>query len=257
MAPLKYEEQLKNKLEKRTLQPSENAWEKLSNRLDEESGKKNNKSFWWLGIAASVVGILFVATQLWNTNSSTEVTPKVVTTPETIQEEETIKIVLDNVNKNHITDKEEVKKIDKNDIVKTQNIKKVLPNKPLNENQIVSSNTDENLNIITPEEKTTDLPQNNTLTFEEQKIQDVVAQVKELKNTNNEVTDADIDALLLEAQKEIKLNRLYNETTGIVDANALLQDVEEELDLSFRSKVFEAIKSSYNSVKTAVANRNN
>ena len=256
MAPLKYEEQLRNKLEKRTLQPSENAWEKLSNRLDKDSGKKNNKSFWWLGLAASVVGILFVANQLWNTNSSTEVTPKVVTTPENIEEEETIKTVLDNVKKNHITDKEDDKKIDKNDIVKTQNIKKLLPNKPLNENQIVSSNTDENLNIITPEEKTTDLPQ-NTLTFEEQKIQDVVAQVKELKNTNNEVTDADIDALLLEAQKEIKLNRLYNEYTGVVDANALLQDVEEELDLSFRSKVFEAIKSSYNSVKTAVANRNN
>ena len=42
----------------------------------------------------------------------------------------------------------------------------------------------------------------------------------------------------------------------MVDAEALLENVEAELDQSFRNKVFEAIKSSYNSVKTAVAQRN-
>ena len=94
------------------------------------------------------------------------------------------------------------------------------------------------------------------MTFEEQKIQDVVALVQSMKDGNKVITDSDINALLEEAQKEIKLNRLYNETNGVVDANALLQDVEAELNQSFRSKVFEALKSSYNSVKTAVAQRN-
>ena len=97
---------------------------------------------------------------------------------------------------------------------------------------------------------------NEPLTFEEQKIKDVVAKVHTLKSENKTITNADIDALLIEAQKEIALNRLYNETNGTVDASALLQDVENELDQSFRSKVFEAIKASYNTVKTTVAQRN-
>jgi len=45
-----------------------------------------------------------------------------------------------------------------------------------------------------------------------------------------------------------------HECTGY--ANALLESVEQELDQSFRSKVLEAIKTSYNSVKTAIATRN-
>jgi len=78
-----------------------------------------------------------------------------------------------------------------------------------------------------------------------------------MKAKNIDVTDADIDVLLKEAQKEIIRNRIYNKTTSVVDANALFQDVEAELNQSsFRNKVFEALKSSYNSVKTAVAHRN-
>ena len=84
----------------------------------------------------------------------------------------------------------------------------------------------------------------------------MVAQVQALKNENKVVTEADINALLVEAQKEIALNRLSQQTSGFVDANALLESVEQELDQSFRAKVFEAIKTSYNTVKTAVAQRN-
>ena len=43
----------------------------------------------------------------------------------------------------------------------------------------------------------------------------------------------------------------------MIDASDLLQDVEADLDQSFRDKVFKTLKSSYYSVKTAVADRNN
>jgi len=42
----------------------------------------------------------------------------------------------------------------------------------------------------------------------------------------------------------------------LVDANALLQDVEAELQDSFRTRVFETLKSTFKTVKTAVADRN-
>ena len=50
---------------------------------------------------------------------------------------------------------------------------------------------------------------------------------------------------------------MFNESTGVVNAHALLQDVEDDLEQSFRSKVFQALKENYITVKTAVAQRNN
>ncbi len=95
------------------------------------------------------------------------------------------------------------------------------------------------------------------LSFEDLKLLEVVAQVQELKKINNIVSDAEINALLDQAQKDIALHKIYNETTKKVDANALLQSVEDDLEQSFRDRAFKAIKSGYHYVKTSVAERNN
>ncbi|XCF05162.1 hypothetical protein ABI125_10545 [Tamlana crocina] len=245
MAPLKYEEELKNKLEKRSLQPSKQAWEKLSNRLDNEQKPNNNKLYWWLGVAASIVGVAFVATPFFSTNSTIEKEQKIVTTPKTEQND-----ILPNNNIEDVkmvdTQKPEPKPMKTQPAEKTTTI---TPDFNNTQTEIVSVPEKSNTKVL-------DKPSiNSSLTFEEQKIQDVVAQVHELKQTQ-EVTDADIDALLKIAEREIKLNRIIDKNTGVVDANALLQGVEAELDQSFRTKVFEAIKASYNTVKTAVAQRN-
>ena len=251
MAPYKYEEKIKDTLEKRTLQPSKHAWEKLSNRLDNEENKSNNRSYLWLGIAASIVGVVFIVSQFLNNDINIKTNTKVVTTPkEVIQQEGTVKTALEGIEKVHIeTVNEDVKEVNKKFKTKKAEAKKLINTNSLNKTKIAISR--ENIPQVQQIEIT-----NQALTFEEQKIQEVVAQVNVLKQNNKKVTDADIDALLQEAQKEIKLNRLVNETSGVVDANLLLQDVEAELDQSFRNKVFEAIRSSYNSVKTAVAQRN-
>ncbi len=95
------------------------------------------------------------------------------------------------------------------------------------------------------------------LTQEELKIIEVVAEIKQLQAKESSVSDEEIDSLLKQAQREILKQRIYDETTRTVNADALLQDVEVELDQSFRDKVFGALKSSYKSVKTAVAERRN
>ena len=253
MAPIKFEDKIKDKLNERTLKPSADAWDKLSKRLDSQE-KKSNKPYWMFGIAVSIIGVLFMVFQFLNNDIKVNETPILVDAPEVIKE-----------NKEH-TIATEVEIVDANNVVLTKNDKgsvkgttnktlvKVIKNKEfvaVAKTEKVASNED-NVPITTTKLLKKDL------TFEEQKIQDVVAQIQSMKAQDNIITDAHIDALLEEAQKEITRNRLYNETTGIVDANALLQDVEAELDeSSFRTKVFEALKSSYNSVKTAVAERNN
>ena len=74
---------------------------------------------------------------------------------------------------------------------------------------------------------------------------------------NKDVSSEEIEALLVAAQKEITMQKLFNDATKTVDADALLRSVEDDLEQSFRDKVFTAIKSGYESVRTAVAERNN
>jgi hypothetical protein len=253
MAPINFEDDFRAKLDKRSIAPSKNAWNKLSERLDNQEESSNKKPYWWLGVAASVIGVLLIVSQIFNDDKIDE--PVIVDTPEEIIKTETTTIAIDNNEALEENEKPilqvENKEIQK-EVIKQ---KRLIVNKK--KNGAVALTLEKELIPDEVKFKTeTDLL-SKELTFEEKKVQDIVAQVQRLKEENNEVTDADIEALLVAAQKEIQLNRLYNETTGVVDANALLQDVEAELDQSFRTKVFDALKSSFNSVKTAVAQRNN
>ena len=253
MAPINFENKIKDKLDERMLKPSTDAWGKLSNRLANQDKKNNKKPYWWLGLAASIVGVLFVVSPFLNNDTKVNDAPKIVNTPEVIQQSKTNRVVfdndevIDNVEDVQVKAKRETtQKVEAQKLVNTKKEQELVAS--VNELTIVSK---EKTNSVA----TAELPKKH-MTFEKQKIQDVIAQVQNMQDKNIVITDADIEVLLQEAQKEIKRNRLYNETTGVVDANALLQDVEAELDQSFRSKVFEALKSSYNSVKTAVAQRN-
>ena len=64
----------------------------------------------------------------------------------------------------------------------------------------------------------------------------------------------DVEALLNNARREIETQRIINNPK--VDATALLEDVEWELEESFRDKVFDALGEGYNKVRTAVSERN-
>ncbi|MEM9869311.1 MAG: hypothetical protein AAF765_16560, partial [Bacteroidota bacterium] len=89
------------------------------------------------------------------------------------------------------------------------------------------------------------------------KANEVLEQVTFLEQKNEiEITDAEVDSLLRKAQEEI-LNEKRFTLDGKVDAMALLTEVEDELDASFRGQIFEALKGSYLKLRTAVADRNN
>src|SRR5690606_37956201 len=51
-----FESELARQLKNRELQPSEESWEKLQGRLEKED-TKGSPVIWWMGIAASVVGV--------------------------------------------------------------------------------------------------------------------------------------------------------------------------------------------------------
>lgn len=264
MAPIKFEEDIRERLEKRQFQPSVDAWKKLSNRLDTEPISKKKTSYWWLGIAASFVGLIIVSSILFSKGSGTT-----IIIPELV-EEEAIKGVED---KEGLKDSVvEVETIQENQLVleepereeKNQEQELIPINsvvvKPKNDQPLVmDQHVMEDATTKVPAFQTTTIAKtaNPAKTNVEQKVDEVVAQIQKLKEEKSAVTDAEIDALLQQAQKELTSKRLIDASTKTVDADLLLMQVEKDLDRSFRNRVFEALNSSYKKVRTAVAERNN
>ncbi|WP_053992063.1 hypothetical protein [Mangrovimonas sp. TPBH4] len=266
MAPIKFENDIKETLEKRAIQPSPASWDKLSNRLDAETAKHKyrNKRFWWMGIAASLVGIFLVSSLFFKKDRIKIDTPTVVeveqeTSPK--HKEETKVVVMEpeadeNVSVNN-GEEETIKDLIKSEISKSETVAKVVKSEPSYEKSKLDNSLPLNESPIEQNVAVKDHEEGSeNLEPLELKVQDVVTQITELVAQNTEVTDREIDSLLQLAEMEIQQKRLYNESTRTVDANALLESVEMDLEHSFRDKVFKALKESYVTVKTAVTQRN-
>jgi hypothetical protein len=102
-----------------------------------------------------------------------------------------------------------------------------------------------------------DVPQDSELIMNEQNINEALAENIEEALKQNIVTDSEIELLLLQAQKDLTINKIEMDTMSKVSASSLLQDVETDLDESFRDKIYTTIVSGYNVIVTAVAERNN
>ncbi len=275
MAPLKFEEKMKEKLEQRAIKPSSDSWERLTTQLDSaRKQKKESKKIQWYGIAAIFVGVLILTSILMNQNP--------------VSEQDNTQFVDNNneVIKNENTEVVENKNTQQKVIEKSNS--KAFEENPISNNTVTSSLKKEKENlkkknvtseIIMHEDKTvkkmlgnrdydTELAENdknaNTIKNKilpvdsliiEDKVAGVVAQIQELQKNNTQVTDDEINRLLLEAQREISAEKILESNT--VSASNLLQDVEAELDETFKQRVFEALKTGFQKVKTAVVERDN
>jgi hypothetical protein len=258
MAPIKFEEQLKDKLEKRSLQPSADSWAKLSKRLDADAKKSKNPWFWWMGIAAAVIITLTVVVQTLETNDTEEILPIVV-------EQEAQKDI-EKVEESLPKTIEETELVSENDEVEDSSDEKDDKKKPeiLNYKSITKGNIKTQLAVDqkTENSNTKDISytKNEQKTIIEEVTIDkavVVQTLKELNTKKTEVTDREVDSLLKVASKELFKDKLQKEASRTVDAKSLLEDVEDEMGQSFRTKVYEVLKDGYQTVKTAVAQRNN
>lgn len=70
MAPIKFEEHIKESLEKRRIEPSSKSWDVLSSQLD-DSSKKKSPIWLWMGVASSFAGLVFLATTFFNSTNNT------------------------------------------------------------------------------------------------------------------------------------------------------------------------------------------
>lgn len=244
----KFENRIKEIFEKRTIVPSRNAWEAVESQLGQkEVGKKGR--FTWYGIAAGFIGILLLSVFFVQQSKITVTDPIEVVTVPVEQKQQVLEsndpllpaeaIVITQ------TAPEEKVKVPVNTRVEP------LKKEPISKTEtFVASLSEEkeHNNVLS----TSDLKEKGI----ENKIAEVVAMVAIMEETNGLVGDAEVDAMLRQAQKELLAEQFIPGDTS-VDAYALLVEVEDELNRSLRDQLFEKLKDGYLKVKTAVAYRNN
>lgn len=236
----KFENELKERLENRRIEPSASAWQALEDQLNAEN-KRRISPFWQWGIVASVVAILMVFTLFFRNENPVKNTIEVVETEaDSIQKETPQK-----------------QPIKMEEVVVESSRQKVEPDvkqlkKPIKEavKTHIAETSDKN------EENISETPIDSFLTAE--KIKEAIVKVKQKQGDSayqkSTVTDVEIENLLAEARQKIEVEKRLDGQR--IDATALLQDAESDLDKSFREEVLKTILSGYKTVKTAVAQRN-
>jgi len=244
----KLEEQIKDRLNNREIIPSDRAWEQLSAEL--EGRGKSKRGFLWIAVAAVLIGLLVGSTAYFNTVRSTGIPEtKIAEIPSSETRGEPDSAI---IKEPTVTDAVGSKKDNRDLRVKSE----------MEYGAVVAldsaiGKTKSGLVALDKEMK---IPEGEKMVSAQEvinnKIEEVIAQVALLEQTNTDLSDAEVDSLLRQAQRELFTNKIFRDDHS-VDAMALLADVEGELDRSFREQLFELLKEGYFRARTAVAARNN
>ena len=233
MEPNNIENQIREKLNSREIQPSAQAWDRLDAMLTVAEEKKTKRSFFsykFIGIAASV--LVFVTLGLFYFNQKNI----------TIENQNTV-VETENGSKKTPNSKFQIPNIEnkQNNEVAVSNEKMTTHNPKLETRN--SQPTSNEVSIIT---------QNQEEAIVNQEIVSPKQEVKTIKKTSM----VDVDELLASVEKDRKKETKVSKSNINIDAKSLLSEVDTELDMSFRQRVLNTVNKNYKSVKEAVANRN-
>ena len=247
MAPFNLENNIREKLEDRELKPSSEAWKKLEAQLDKKQPKKKIV-LWYYYAAASFVGLLILSSIFFNKNNFEENHKLVDGKVNEIIVEKQSDIIPEFFNEEIITSElnsEEVEPKKKN----TDDLVKPIPPKK-------ESKVDREIRkseVVAEVSKEEDIFKEENSLIDEKAIE-VAATIKTLQDNNSEVTAEEVETLLDNARRDIQTKRILQSPK--VDAMALLQEAEWELDKSFRDKVFDALGEGFQKLRTAISQRN-
>jgi len=226
MEPNKFENEIRKQLNQRTIQPSENSWDRLDAMLA-VAEHKSKRSFKWIYVAASFVGFTLIGFFLFN------------------QQKNEGPIVPEN---NVVVEEKQAEKGSEEPMVL-----KNAPNLQPNQNKAVAT-------LVFDEKKS-----KNSTNVDPKKDQvlDVAltkTAVKEVENSTQSTMPIKINPETLLANVEkgevLTTNTEVSSISVKVDANSLLSSVEKEVDASFRDKAIQTLNKNYKSVKSMLANRN-
>jgi hypothetical protein len=226
----KLETQFKEKLNSREIKPTEMAWDRLNAMLsvaepsDGGQVQKPKRKFTWLYIAASFIGFLLISTVFFN------------------QKENTI-----GIKKNTV--------VIENTIPKESSKTEIKSNKPEPNFSKTILKSETKLLVQTQKNTKTEV-ENPTVKAQENVVAEIQPATRnesivEHKNTIPE----NIDNLLASVEKTQK-SGVKNPSVKI-NSTDLLNQVDSELQVSFREKALNTITQKYKEAKEALVNRNN
>lgn len=225
MEPNKIDNQIREKLNSREIQPSAQAWDRLDAMLTVSEEKKPKKGYGWFFVAASTILFFGLGFFLFNSNETTEInnsTPIVTTINEEIDTVETNKI-------NEISVENVKSVLVQNEINKSKparNIKSVETNKETKSENVLEEKITSNSQLPTPNSYKYVSPEN------------LLAEVQ----TGEKVITSD--------------KKISPKPKMKVDANSLLTNVEKELDENHRETTLDKLNRKFKDAKSALANRN-
>ena len=226
MEPNKIDNQIREKLNAREIQPSAQAWDRLDAMLTISEEKKPKKGYVWFFVAASTLLFFGLGFFIFSSSETTEVNnsiPVVTTINEEMNSTETNKT-------NEISVKKEQPVLVQNEVNDSKKqsrfIKSVENNQLIKENNIIQENPTPNAQRPTPN------------TYKYLSPDDLLAEVQ----TGEKVIPSD--------KKSISKPRIK------VDANSLLTTVEKELDNTYRETTLDKINRKFQDAKSAIVNRN-
>lgn len=240
MEPNKFENQIKDKLEGRAIQPSSKSWDRLDAMLSVEE-KPKKKSFLWYYVAASLF-FVFGITYWFINQEPTEIIPQnTVVTIEGKDSKESFE------EQNSIENKVETNDILIEDFQINKNSAIVQNQEPKNVNY------DKKIKVENPKEET--FIQNQIIEEKE-----AIVENNKPQTTNHKLTYVSPEKLLASVENNQGSITIANSSatkkTVNVNANSLLSSVENEIKEEYRETTFDKLKRKFNETKSAVANRN-
>ncbi len=250
MEPNKFEKYIREQLLDRKIAPSPESWDKVVRKLEASERPKPNRYYWAI-VAAGFIGSLMVLGMFFKEDSQASAPEdKMVLSPPEQKEgqdpntkEE--KVLFDKKERNKIVDANETSPEfeSKAKVVRSRSG----PGQVHHPAQPMTT-----LALMESQKRTAD----STESMIALKLAEVMAHMEVIEAEHATVmTYAEVDSLLLNAQRELLTDQMFPKSNKI-NPTALLANVEEELDQSFRDQILEKLKSGFEKVRTAVAQRN-
>ena len=225
MAQNKIDNEIREKLNAREIQPSAQAWDRLDAMLAVSEEKKPKKGYGWFFVAASTILFFGLGFFLFNSNETKEINNSnpIVTTI------------------NEVMDSTEANKINQISVEKEQPV--------LVQNEVSFSKTQTNKKS----------EETDKLTKEEDLTKDNSSSIIHHPSPNSYkyVSPENLLAEVQTGEKVITSDKKISPKTKMkVDANSLLTNVEKELDENYRETTLDKLNRKFKDAKSALANRN-
>ena len=225
MEPNKIDNQIREKLNAREVQPSAQAWDRLDAMLAVSEEKKPKKGYGWFFVAASTILFFGLGFFLFNSNETKEINnsnPIVTTINEEIDSVGTNKI-------NQISVEKEQPVLVQNEV----NFSKTQTNKKSEETDKLTKEED-----LTKDNSSSIIHHPSPNSYKYVSPENLLAEVQ----TGEKVITSD-----KKIRPKVKMK---------VDANSLLTNVEKELDENHKETTFDKLNRKFKDAKSALANRN-